>query len=107
VRKSEQKVKSIIRIVSFSLHLKMKPMSKEKRKVNKVKAKAVAEYRKKQGLILKEIKNRGSATIPEISEATGLQTSDVFKYVTALIQFRKVGVVGEKEGYLTYALAKE
>jgi len=56
---------------------------------------------------LKEIKNRGSATIPEISEATGLQTSDVFKYVTALIQFRKVGVVGEKEGYLTYALAKE
>jgi len=85
----------------------MKPMSEEKRKVNKAKAKAVAEYRKKQGLVLKEIKNKGSATIPEISEATGLQTSDVFKYVTALTQFRKVEVVGEKEGYLTYALAKE
>ena len=82
-------------------------MSKEKRKVNKVKAKAVAEYRKKHGLILKEIKNRGSATIPEISEATELQTSDVFKHVTALTQFRKVIVVGEKEGYLTYALARE
>ena len=75
--------------------------------VNKVKAKGVAEYRKKQGLVLKEIKNRASATIPEISEATGLQTSDVFKYITALTQFRKVKVVGEKEGYLTYALAKE
>jgi len=85
----------------------MKPMSKEKRKVNKAKAKAMAEYAKKRGLILKEIKNRGSATIPEISEATGLQESDVFKHVTTLTQFRKVTVVGEKEGYLTYALAKE
>jgi len=85
----------------------MKPMSKEKRKVNKAKAKAMAEYAKKRGLILKEIKNRGSATIPEISEATGLQESDVFKHVTTLTQFRKVIVVGEKEGYLTYALAKE
>jgi len=94
-------------VVSCSLRLKMKPMSEEKRKVNKAKAKAMAEYRKEQGLILKEIKNRGSATIPEISEATGLQESDVFKHVTALTQFRKVVVVGEKEGYLTYTLAKE
>ena len=82
-------------------------MSKEKRKVNKAKARAMAEYKKERGLIIKEIKNRGSATIPEISEATGLQTSDIVKHVTALTQFRKVIVVGEKEGYLTYALAKE
>jgi hypothetical protein len=97
----------MLRVVSCSLRLKMKPMSEEKRKINKIKAKAMAEQRKKQGLVLKEIKNRGSATIPEISEVTGLQTSDVFKHVTALTQFRKVRVVGEKEGYLTYALAKE
>ena len=94
-------------VVSCSLRLKMKPMSREKRKVDKAKAKIMAEYRKKHGLILKEIKNRGSATIPEISDATEIQTSDVFKHVTALTQFRKVKVVGEKEGYLTYALAKE
>jgi len=81
-------------------------MSEEKRKVDKAKARAVAEYRKEQGLVLKEMKNRKSATIPEISEATGLQESDIFKYVTALTQFRKVKVAGEKEGYLTYALAK-
>jgi len=97
----------MLMVVSCSPRLKMKSMSGEKRKVNKAKAKATAEYRKKQGFILKEIKNRGSATIPEISEATGLQESDVFKHVTALTQFRKVKVAGEKEGYLTYALTKE
>jgi len=97
----------MLMVVSCSPYLKMKSMSEEKRKVNKAKARAMAEYSKKRGLILKEIKNRGSATIPEISEATGLQTSDIFKHVTALTQFRKVIVVGEKEGYLTYALAKE
>lgn len=86
---------------------KMKPMSEEKRKVNKAKAKAMAEYKKEQGLVLKEIKNRESATIPEISKATGLQESNVFKHVTALTQFRKVRIAGEKEGYVTYALAKE
>jgi predicted ArsR family transcriptional regulator len=86
---------------------KMKPMSEEKRKVNKAKAKAMAEYKKEQGLVLKEIKNRESVTIPEISKATGLQENAVFKHVTALTQFRKVKVAGEKEGYLTYALAKE
>jgi hypothetical protein len=85
----------------------MKLMSKEKRKVDKAKAKDMAEYAKRRGLILKEIKNRGSATIPEISKATGLQESDIFKQVTALTQFRKVRIAGEKEGYVTYALAKE
>ena len=94
-------------VVSCSLRLRMKPMSEEKRKVDKAKAKAMAEYAKKRGLILKEIKNRGSATIPEISEATGLEESDIFKQVTALTQFRKVRIAGEKEGYVTYALAKE
>ena len=94
-------------VVSCSPRLKMKPMSEEKRKVNKAKAKVMAEYRKKEELILKEIKNRGSATIPEIAEATGLQESDVFKHVTTLTQFRKVRVAGEKKGYLAYASAKE
>jgi len=82
-------------------------MSEGKRKIDKAKAKAMAEYKKEQGLVLKEIKNRGSATIPEISEATGLEESNVFKHVTALTQFRKVRIAGEKEGYVTYALAKE
>jgi predicted HTH transcriptional regulator len=94
-------------VVSCSLRLKMKPMSEEKRKINKAKARTMAEYRKKQRQILKEIENKGSVTIPEISEATEIQTSDVFKHVTALTQFRKVKVVGEKEGYLAYALDKE
>jgi len=82
-------------------------MSEEKRKVDKAKAKAMAEYKKEQGLVLKEIKNKGSVTIPEISEATGLQESNVFKHVTALTQFRKVRIAGEKEGYVTYSLAEK
>jgi len=94
-------------IVSCSLRLKMKSMSEKKRKVDKAKARAMAAYGKKQRLLLKEIKNKGSATIPEISEATGLQESDVFKHVTALTQFRKAKVVGEKEGYLAYGLDKK
>ena len=98
--------KNMRRVVSCSLRLRMKLMSEGKRKVDKAKAKAMAESRKERGLVLKEIKDRGSATIPEISKATGLQESDVFKHVTALTQFGKVRVVGEKEGYLAYA-AKE
>jgi len=97
----------MLMVVSCSLRLRMKLMSKEKRKVDKAKAKAMAEYAKKRGLIIKEIKNRESATIPEISEATGIQESDVFKYVTALTQFGKVRIAGEKGGYITYAFAKE
>jgi choline kinase len=83
------------------------PMSEEKPKLDKVKAKALAEYRRKRGLILKELKNMGTATIPEISKATGLQESDVFKYVTALTQFGKVSIVGEKDGYAAFAFVKE
>jgi len=83
------------------------PMSKAKPKLDKATAKALAEYKRKRGLILKEIKNRGTATIPEISEATGLQESDVFKHVTALTQFGKVSIVGEKDGYAAFAFIKE
>ncbi|MGQ9460391.1 MAG: hypothetical protein ACUVRA_04100 [Candidatus Bathyarchaeaceae archaeon] len=82
-------------------------MSKEKPKLDKVKAKALAEYRRKRGLILKELKNMGTATIPEISKATGLQESDVFRHVTALTQFGKVSIVGEKDGYAAFAFIKE
>jgi len=82
-------------------------MSEKKRKIDEAKARAMAEYRKERGLILKEIKSRGPLTIPEISKATGLQESNVFRHLTALGQFGKVGIVGEKEGYVTYALIKE
>jgi len=82
-------------------------MSEKKGKIDKAKAKAMAEYRKERGLILKEIKNRGPLTIPEISKATGLQESDIFKHVTTLTQFGKASIVGEKDGYAAYAFVKE
>jgi len=85
----------------------MGPMSEKKRKIEKAKAKAMAEYKKERGLILKEIKKRGPATIPEISKATGLQESNVSRHLIALSQFGKVSIVGEKEGYVTYALIRE
>jgi len=94
-------------VVSCSLRLKMKSMSEKKRKVNKAKARAMAEYKKERGLILKQLKNSGSATIPEISKVTGLQESDIFKHVTALTQFGKVSISGEKDGYVVYAFIKE
>ena len=56
----------------------------------------MAQYKKERSLILKEIRNKRSATIPEIVESTGLQTNDVFKHVIALTQFGKVRVVGER-----------
>jgi len=94
-------------VVSCSLRLKDESMSEKKQKLDKAKARAMAEYRKERGLILKEIKNRGPTTIPEISKATGLQESTIFKHVTALTQFGKASIVGEKNGYVIYAFVKE
>ena len=82
-------------------------MSEKKRKIDKAKARVMAEYRKERGLILKEIKERGPLTIPEISKATGLQESTIFKHVTALTQFGKANIAGEKNGYVVYAFIKE
>ncbi len=81
-------------------------MSIEERKIDKEKLKPIYERRKERELIIKELKDRGPLTIPELSEATGLETTKVFQHVIALTQFGRIVVASGKGDYLTYALSK-
>jgi len=66
----------------------------------------IRKRQEERGLIIKELKNHPS-TIPEISKATGLETSEVFKHVVAMMQFGKVTVVSQREDQLVYALSEQ
>jgi predicted transcriptional regulator len=79
-------------------------MSSKKRKVDKEKLKPIYALRKERGLIINELKARGPLTIPELSEATGLEAHKVLRYLIALRQFGKVDIVEEKDDQLVYAL---
>jgi len=82
----------------------VKPVSSRRREINKTKLGPIYERREERGLIIKELKN-GPSTIPEISKATGLETSKVFKHIVALIQFGKITVAGQRGDQLVYALS--
>lgn len=82
-------------------------MSSKKRKIDKEKLKPIYERRKIRGLIIKELRARGSSTIPELSKATGMETDKVVMHMIALRQFGHVNIVGEKDGQLIFALSKQ
>jgi len=81
-------------------------VASEKRKIDREKLKPIHKRQEERGLIIKGLKNHPS-TIPEISKATGLETSEVFKHVVAMMQFGKVTVVGQREDQLVYALSEK
>jgi len=92
---------------SFSLFgREVKYVSSKERKINRSKLEPIYKRREERGLIIKELKNHPS-TIPEISKATGLETSEVFKHMVALMQFGKVTVIGERDDQLVYALSEQ
>jgi len=84
----------------------VKYVSSKERKINRSKLEPIYKRREERGLIIKELKNHPS-TIPEISKATGLETSEVFKHMVALMQFGKVTVIGERDDQLVYALSEQ
>jgi len=81
-------------------------VSSRERKIDKSKLEPIRKRQEERGLIIKELKNHPS-TIPEISKATGLETSEVFKHVVAMMQFGKVTVVSQREDQLVYALSEQ
>jgi len=82
-------------------------VSSKKRRIDKEKLKPIHERRKIRELIKRELKARGSLTIPELSKATGLETDKVVMHMFALRQFGRVSIVGEKDDQLIYALARQ
>jgi len=81
-------------------------VSSKKRKIDIAKLEPIRKRQEERGLIIKELKNHPS-TILEMSKATGLETSKVFKHLVALMQFGKVTVIGERSDQLIYALSEQ
>lgn len=81
-------------------------MSSRERKIDKSKLEPIRKRQEERGLIIKKLKNHPS-TIPEISKVTGLEPSEVFRHIVALMQFGKVTVVGQREDQLVYAPSKQ
>ncbi len=83
----------------------MKKLRSERKKV----IKAAAANVKKQNKVLKAIKEQlkdNPGTVPEISEGTGVQTSEVLWYLASLKKFGQI-VEGEKDGaYFRYELVE-
>ncbi len=65
------------------------------------------KHRKERGLIIDKIETLGSLTIPELSEATGIQADEVLTQTIALIQSKQIAVVGRKGDYLVYGLIEK
>jgi DNA-binding IclR family transcriptional regulator len=80
-------------------------VSSRERKIDRSKLAPIYKRREERGLIIRELKNHPS-TIPEISKVTGMEPSEVFRHVVALMQFGKVTVVGQRGDQLVYALSK-
>jgi len=81
-------------------------VSSRERKIDRSKLEPIRKRQEERGLIIKELKNHPS-TIPEVSKATGLEPSGVFKHIVALMQFGKVTVVGQRDDQLIFTLSKK
>lgn len=66
-----------------------------------VRAEAYKRDREKQNAILKAIADE-ARTVPEIAEATGLTTTEVMWWVTALRKYGKVQDDGKRDDYVAY-----
>jgi transcription initiation factor IIE alpha subunit len=79
----------------------------EKPKIDPEKTREMQERTRERNLIIKEMKNRGSMTVEELSAATGIEKSKLLKHLIAMRQFGKVSVVGERDDQLAYGLPEE
>jgi len=79
----------------------------EKPKVDPEKTKAMQERTKERSLVVKEIKNKGPLTVEELSNAIGMEKSELLKHLIAMRQFGKVSIVGERDNQFVYDLPKE
>jgi predicted ArsR family transcriptional regulator len=71
------------------------------------KVKEMQERARERNLILREMKNRTSLTIDDLSKATGIEKSRLLRHIIAMRQFGKVLIVGEQDNQLLYSLPEE
>jgi len=76
-------------------------------KIAPEKAKEMQERARERNLIIRQMKEQGSATVEELSKATGIDKSKLLKHLIALRQFGKVSIVGERNDQLVYVLPEE
>ena len=79
----------------------------EKPSVDPKKTKEIQERTMERNLIIREMRNRPSQTVEELSKITGIEKSKLLKSLIALRQFGKVQVVGERDHQLTYSVVVE
>ena len=85
-------------------------MLKEVRVTHKETVERTQEYLKNQKKLHREIKKvikEGPKTVPEISEATGLDSHVVLWNLTAMKKYGAVAEAGMSGEYFQYALAEE
>jgi len=86
-----------------SLPIKMKELPR-KSKAFQEKARDIEAREKERRLVLTEIENRGPSTISELAEFTRMEKSRLLRHLTAMRQFGKVSIVGERDRQPVYDL---
>ena len=87
-----------------------KEAMKELRKLRKESIKAAATRVKEQNAAVKAIKEQleeGPMTVPEISQAAGMPSSDVMWYVATLKKYGQILEADQDGSYYRYQLAEE
>ncbi len=79
----------------------------EKARIEPEKTREMQERSKERNLIIRQIKENGSMTVEELSNATGIDKPKVLKHLIAMTQFGKVQVVGERQNQFAYGLPPE
>lgn len=79
----------------------------EKARIEPEKTREMQERSKERSLIIRQIKENGSMTVEELSNATGIDKPKVLKHLIAMTQFGKVQVVGERQNQFAYGLPPE
>ena len=79
----------------------------EESNVNPQKTKAMQERTKKRNLIVQEMIRQGPLTVEELSNAVGIEKSQLLKHLIAMGQFGKVSIAGERNNQFLYGLPQE
>jgi hypothetical protein len=104
----EKKYMNILRQANskkFVLPMEMKSLPK-KSSISPEKAKEIEEREKERTQILMGMENRGPSTIGELTMTTGIEKTKLVKHLTAMRQFGKVEIVGERGNQPIFDLLK-
>jgi hypothetical protein len=76
-------------------------------RISPEKTREMQERTRERNLITREMQDKGSMTVEELSKATGIEKSRLLKHLIAMRQFGKVSVAGERDDQFAYSLPEE